>query len=337
VFRVDKYVIVLAAFWILVTTMGAYLVFYKKPAELEVLQQNEQVARLKQAEVETLLVEEAASAQAAEEVLRKWNTRYKLIPSVLTSPDVVGYLNGLTLNGFKNFDIRLGGRKVGKDYSVYTYEVSGRGYFGSLYRFIWRAENDRNLYRVRDLQLDQIDLVSVDRRTGRDRMDIMVSFNFVIDAYFGMHEGISVTEEQVSRLLAEHGIDAPARPSAPPVPRNVLPSETPAINPFFPLLMPELPPNTHNYIDIEMARLVSIADGKAFFQDAEGFRSVGLGDPVYLGKIIALDSATSTVTARLNKGGIIDDVTLSLQTGDRLIRNGGIILAPIDTEMEENL
>jgi hypothetical protein len=321
----------------MVTTMGAYLVFHKKPAELEVLEQNERVARLKQAEVETLLVEEAASAQAAEEVLRKWNTRYKIIPSVLTSPDVVGYLNDLTQNGFKNFDIRLAGRKVGKDYSVYSYEVAGRGYFGSLYRFVWRAENDRNLYRVRDLELDQIDLVSTDRRTGRERMDIMVSFKFVVDAYFGMHEGISVSEEQVARLLAEHGIDAPTRPSAPPVPRNVLPSERPAINPFFPLLMPQLPPNTHNLIDIEMARLLSIADGRAFFQDEEGLRSVGLGDAVYLGKIIALDAANSTLTARLNKGGIIDDVTLSLRTGERLIRNGGVILAPIDIELEENL
>jgi hypothetical protein len=48
------------------------------------------------------------------------------------------------------------------------------------------------------------------------------------------------------------------------------------------------------------------------FQDGEGFRAVGEGDDVYLGQIVQVNPQRNRVVAQLNKGGILDRVTLTL-------------------------
>jgi hypothetical protein len=95
---------------------------------------------------------------------------------------------------------------------------------------------------------------------------------------------------------------------------DVLPQARPVANPFFPVVLSQLPPNTHNLIDVEQALLVGIVGGKAVFQDVNGHRQVGVGDAVYLGYITDVDAATGKVAARLNKGGIVDEVELDLHT-----------------------
>ncbi|MEZ4699545.1 MAG: hypothetical protein R2834_04380 [Rhodothermales bacterium] len=42
---------------------------------------------------------------------RGGGSRAKIIPEELKSPDVIGYLNGLTTAGFKNFDVTATGTK----------------------------------------------------------------------------------------------------------------------------------------------------------------------------------------------------------------------------------
>jgi hypothetical protein len=45
--------------------------------------------------------------------------------------------------------------------------------------------------------------------------------------------------------------------------------------------------------------------------------SLGVGDPVYLGQIVSVDPREGRVIARLNKGGIIDEIEMVLDTGER--------------------
>ena len=76
-----------------------------------------------------------------------------MLPSELSSPDVVPYLNALSTRGFERFDLTLSGLTPGQTASYYTYQVTGQAYFESLYAFIWHLENGRGLYRVRDLSI----------------------------------------------------------------------------------------------------------------------------------------------------------------------------------------
>lgn len=307
---------VMAACWVLVTGLGAYYTFHVQPQELEHLKKAEKVAKLKHAELVSLETEQASLSQMAERAVRKWRSRYKVIPKELTTADVVGYLNGLTTSGFKNFDVSFGGQHRTSDYSFYVFNVTGRAYYNSLYELVWELENSRNFYRVRDLTLDQIDLVSTDKDLGTQRLEVMVSFSGRLEAYFNGIEGASAPEQIDAALYEDKSITVSREDDLPPVPFDLLPDVKPATNPFFPAIMEQIPPNTYGLINIEKANLVSIVGNKAVFEDDTGIRSASVGEKVYLGQIIEVDPARNRVVARLNKGGIIDEVVRELETED---------------------
>jgi hypothetical protein len=263
------------------------------------------------ASLETLFADETLSREQALDATRRWRARYKIIPQELKSPDVVGYLNSLTQAGFKNFDVTSNGNKAEDDYKYYNFSVEGRGYYSSLYQFVWDIENNRNFYRVNDLTLDQIDLVEEDNKTGKKSLQIMVSFRMNLNAYFGGAEGVSAPDAD---QIAENGglpIVWPDGTDLPPVPKDVLPDERPAVNPFYPNILSQLPPNTDGLVELgedDGAELVSIVGGKAVFRDGNGYHTLGVGDAIYLGQIVDIDPIEGRVAARLNKGGIIDRV-----------------------------
>jgi hypothetical protein len=322
-------VLVLAACWILAVGLGVYVTFVKQPEDLDRVQKAEQVIKMKQAELTALLAEEVESEYLAADAVSKWNARYREIPKSLTSPEVVAYLNDLTPAGFENFDVSYDRTTRLTDYSHHTFRISGRGYFNSLYRFVWDIENSRSFYRMRDLNLDHIDLIKTDRETQRDRMQVMVSFTLTIDAYFGGVEGLSADNNLLAGLQGDDTLLSES--PAPTLPEEVLPKRRPAVNPFFPGILEQLPPNTDNLVDFEQATLVSIAGQRAVFQYGGEYRALGVGAPVYLGHILSIDPAEGIVHARLNKGGIIDEVRLKLDTGDRFrYATGSRRLAPIE-------
>lgn len=302
----------MAAGWVLVTVIGFYYTVHRQPQQLEHLQKAEKVARLKNAELVSLETEHASLSQLAEGAVRKWRARYKVIPDELTTADVVGYFNELTTSGFKNFDVKFAGQRRTSDYSVYTFDVNGRAYYNSLYRLIWELENNRNFYRVKDLTLDHIDLVTEVKDLGTQRLEVMVSFTGQIEAFFNGIEGASAPLE-IDRSIYEDRSITVRNEDLPPVPLQLLPDVKPATNPFYPAILERIPPNTYNLIDVEQASLVSIAGGKAVFQDEHGIRAVGVGEKVYLGQITQVDPSAGRVVARLNKGGIVDEVIRDLE------------------------
>ena len=308
-------IVVLVVVWVAVVSAGIYITVVKQPAELERVEKAEKVVKLKQAELASLLTEHASSVEQADAALSKWRARYKVIPGQLSGPEVVGYLNELTKTGFEVFDVTSNGVKSGGDYSYHSYTISGRGYFSELYRIVWELENNRYFYRIPELTLVHMDIVTEDPDTGTEELKVMVSFQMEIDAIFGGAEGMSAPLDLAE---AEAGDDLPvlrAKSELPPVPMEVLPEARPALNPFFPLIMDRLPPNTHDFVNVETDQLLSIVGGEAIFMHNGSYRSVPVGGDVYLGQITDIDPVEGRVEARLNKGGIIDAVEVYLQTG----------------------
>ncbi len=310
--------LVLGFCWLVATGGGVWLTFVQQPAEMDRLEKAEKVARMKQTELTSLMSDMSASEEIANEVVTRWNARYKVVPRTLGSEEVISFLNQHTQTGFTPFDIMFKGMTNGAEYNTYTFDVTGRGHFKNLYSLIWSIENSRQLYRIDNLKLSHIDIRTVDPRTQRPVMDVMVSFDFTLTSYFGGVAGLSATDE------AEQGDALPVLAQSidptedlPQVPLSVLPAREPAGNPFYPHILELIPPNTHNLVDVESAEMVFIANGEAVFKWNDSFVSVGAGESVYLGQIISVDPMNERVTARLNKGGIIDEVVLVLDTGER--------------------
>lgn len=328
--KIGYSVLVMGALWVIVIIAGYYMMDAKKQ-ELDNAIRAEKVVRLKKAELDELFLKITDSESAAKDATRRWFSRYKIIPEELNSPEIIGYLNGLTAAGFKNFDVTATGTKTEPDYSLHSFAIEGRAYFSSMYKFIWDIENNRNFYRIDNLILDEIDLITEDRRTGKEKMQIMVSFRLNLNAYFSGTEGVSAPEELFADLMEGEALPTGWSSQLPPVPEDILPSNSPAVNPFYPGILENLPPNSDGLLEIENSgtQLISIVGGKAVFQDQTGYRTLGPGDNIYLGVINSVDPLEGVVTARLNKGGIIDDVEVRLQTEDTYRRAvGGTRLTP---------
>ncbi len=323
-------IIILAVVWVFIVAAGLYITAVKQPDELARVEKAEKVIRLKQAELTSLETELSSSSEQADVALRKWRARYKVIPQQLTSPEVIGYLNEVTKTGFEVFDVAHAGTESTGEYSFHSFNISGRGYFSELYRIVWEMENNRFFYRIPELTLVHMDLITEDKESGREELKVMVSFQMQLDAIYGGAEGMSAPADGTDD--AREAEDLPvsrAQSARPPVPLDVLPETRPAVNPFFPLIMEQLPPNTYGLINLEQATLVSTVGEQAIFREGEQFRSVGVGDDVYLGQIMEIDPIEGRVKARLNKGGIIDEVEIYLQTGERYRQAlGSIRLAP---------
>lgn len=317
---------VLAVCWVAVAGAGIYMTYFVQPEELEQVQKAEQVFRMSQAEYSSLQLEEDSAREMMEEAARRWQARYKTIPTGLSSPEVIGKLNGLSQSGFKSFDVTLQGMLRQPDVQAYRFGINGTGYFSSLYRFIWEVENSRGLYRIRDLKLNHVDHVETNRDTGASQLEVLVAFSFELEAYFGTLPGINNVETRSDEI----GLVADTE-AYPVIPAHVLPSRKPQLNPFFPVVMEQLPPNTHDLVDVEQDELVGIVGDGAVFKHGDEFRTVRAGGDVYLGRLIAIDVAKDRVVARLNKGGIVDEVEVQLQTGERYRQAlGALELAPLN-------
>ncbi|MFT5143017.1 MAG: hypothetical protein ACI80V_002327 [Rhodothermales bacterium] len=307
--------------WLASVGMGTWMTFFQQPSEIEDLRTTEQYARIRQSELSALLSEESVLQGQSAMIQAQWDSRYKTIPKNLRTHEVVAYLNDLTPTGFESFNVVYEENVDGSDFNTHLFGVTGRGTFSALYDFVWAIENYRSFYRISDFELNHIDMPSVDRNTGREKLDVLVSFNFKVHGFYGGKAGLSADDALPGALTG--GMPTPMT-ALPPVPASVLPTRTPAKNPFYPIIMSTIPPNTRGLLDLDAATLISIVDGRAIFattvkgadasQPRDRLTDVTVGDDVYLGRIVMVDPINNKVVARLNIGGIMDERSFQLGT-----------------------
>ncbi len=266
--------------------------------QLQVLEDSRKVAELTNARVEDLLVREAESSELADAAINRWYARYKYVPDELDTADMLEYVEGLTRTGFEQFDMHLVGRTANADLSTYTFEVTGLGNYSSLYHVIWHLENNREFYRINSLAIEHVEHVKQNVTTNTESRRGMASFKFTLLAYFAGIDGLSAPADSLR-----------------PIPLGLFSVEFPNRDIFNPLIQPPvvtaaaLPTNTEGLLDIEKATLVSIVGLEATFEHGGQRHAVHVDDRVYLGRIVEINPATSTVRARLVKGNRVEMIT----------------------------
>ena len=91
-------------------------------------------------------------------------------------------------------------------------------------------------------------------------------------------------------------------------------STGPIYDAFYPLIRNEIEPNIDNLLDVQGAKLLALIPEGAFIADTHGSTYlVWEGEQVYLGYLTKIDYENNTVSFILNKGGIIERVTLELE------------------------
>lgn len=304
---------------ILLIGVGTYLTYFRQQSTLQSLEQQIEEKKEERDQIQTLQANLADAESTLDTTRRRWETQYKIVPDTLSSPDIVGYLTELTQTGFKTFDVTSSGSEDRGGYSVHTFNAEGEAFFTNLYQFVWTIENNRPFYRLRDLALTYLEERNTEEETGRTTMDVLVSFEMDVQAIYGAVEALPPPDDRPEAEVERLPV-AQTSPS-PPLPSSVLPNPAPEVNPFYPLVFEQVPPNEYGRLNVESARFLSIIDGQAIFQTGDGLERVGEGERVYLGRIVEVDPNEGRVVARLNKGGIVERVERTLETESPLQRS----------------
>lgn len=316
-FRIGTNQILLLVCLLLVGGIGTYLTYFRQQSTLDRLDQEIEAQKERKQKINTLRANLSEAQSQYQEARDRWRTRYKIVPETVSSTDIVGYLTELTKTGFQTFDVRAVGPQERNGYSEYTFRAEGQAPFQELYNFVWTVENSRPFYRIRDLQLSHQQERTTDEETGRTTLDVMVSFQMKLDAIYGAAGGLNVPEEQPGGREVETLPVAQSTPR-PPVPVEVLPDPSPDLDPFYPVVFDNIPPNEHGRLNVETAELISIVGGTAIFSTGDGVERVQEGDRVYLGRITTIDASAGRVVARLDKGGLVETVERTLETPNPL-------------------
>ncbi|MGK9475379.1 hypothetical protein [Melioribacter sp. OK-6-Me] len=215
------------------------------------------------------------------------NRKYN-VPFNLSQSDFYDFVNKIsfTFSPYSYVNIEYDRTETGSQLNYYVYKLSGVATFNDLNRLIYAIEESKMLKKISDLNM--ANNVQVDK-DGIPHY--LVSYKFTVNVYFSNDDRFYVKD------YAENSL-----------------TPNPVYDIFYPLIRNEIPPNVDGLLDVQSASLLALIPDGAFLSDASGNTYLlWEGDKVYLGYLTKIDYDNNQVNFILNKGGIVETVTLKLE------------------------
>ena len=277
----------LVALLLLLLLVGGIYIFLvqrgklnEKKAKLTELNQTVQDPEELQQKYQNLV----ARSQILDSILssRKFN-----IPQSISSIKFFNFINSIVASFPEESQVNIEyvGQKPEKEFFAHEYKISGGAYFNDAYHLIYAIEQSKELKKIPSMLFSNL------IKTDEDGIPLfMVNFEFNVLVYFSSDNRFAPAEFVENNL-----------------------STGPIYDVFYPLIRNEIPPNIDNLLDVQGAKLLALIPEGAFVADTKGNTYlVWEGEQVYLGYLTKIDYNNNTVGFILNKGGIIEKLTLEL-------------------------
>jgi len=215
--------------------------------------------------------------------LRKYN-----IPVRLPQSSFFDFVNSVSLNfsPLSYVNIEYVDMRTEQYFSYYRYNLNGTAQFNDLYKLIYAIEQSKHIKKVTKTNLNNFIRVDDDGVPH-----FLVNYTLEVAVYFADNDRFTAADSKENRLVPN-----------------------PLYDIFYPLIRNEIPPNLDKLLDVQVAQLLALIPDGAYLADAAGNTFLlWEGDPVYLGYLTEIDYNSNKVHFILNKGGIIERVTLALQ------------------------
>ncbi len=215
------------------------------------------------------------------------NRRYN-IPYKFSQAGFFDFVNqvsyGFSANSYVN--VEFDESESGANFNIYDYTVSGTAEFNDLNKLIYAVEESKQLKKISEMDLSNN--VKVDK-DGTPHF--LVNYKFRVKVYFSMNDRFYLKDIKENSLLPN-----------------------PIYDFFYPLIRNEIPANIDHLLDVQSAQLLALIPDGAFLSDASGNTYLlWEGDQVYLGYLTNINYQNNMVNFVLNKGGIIENVSLKLE------------------------
>jgi len=208
------------------------------------------------------------------------------IPKDISSIKFYNFINNIVANFPKETTVNVEYLRQApdKEFFFHEYKLTGGGNYNDVYKMVYAIEQSKELKKISKLSLTN--LVKTDEEVPL----FLVNFDLVAQVYYSSDNRFAPAEYVENNLATGPIYDA-----------------------FYPLIRNEIPPNIDNLLDVQGARLLALIPEGAFVADNSGNTYlVWEGEQVYLGYLTKIDYDNNTVSFILNKGGIIEQVTLEL-------------------------
>lgn len=167
-------------------------------------------------------------------------------------------------------------------YGILQSQIDGQGSYRSVLNFISRIENSEPVQKVSEIVITPVNEIGSYNN---------VNFNFTLQSYYDRQNVLSTRQTPgISGLVQLH-----------------------RQNPFYPLIR-DVEPNEDNLVNVEQSSLVGIGRNKVYLLNQDGrVETLNQNDRVYLGRLQSLDMTAGEAVFQLNKGGIIELITLKVE------------------------
>ena len=243
--------------------------------------------KLYQFDTETLNLQLAASKERIAQLDSILANRKYVIPVNISQANFFDFVNQISYNFSPDsyVNIEYVSTEILPNFNNYTYNLSGVAKFSDFYRLIYAIEESKNLKKVMNVDL------SSNVKVEEDGTPVyMVNYKFVAKVYYSNDD----------RFSFKGGTENSLEPN-------------PAYDIFYPLIRNEIPPNTEGLLDVQSGQLLALIPDGAFLSDAsDNTYLLWEGDKVYLGYLTNIDYQNNRVNFVLNKGGVIENISLLL-------------------------
>ena len=259
----------------------AYMHFIQK-AEIEDLEERQvRLERDYQQDLETAELVPMLREQFAEatSVIEGFD---KTIFTNNNADEIFRFLSLINEGAGVNFNFTFRDSTSSDQYGIINSEINGSGPYRSVVRFINAIEYSEPVQKI-----DGISLTPSGEAEGYQN----VNFTFRLQSHYdrvGVFDNYQTPDIAFRTNESNH-------------------------NPFFPLIR-NVPPNEDNLPNVDQSRIVGLTGSVVYLMDQNGqMVTLRVNDRVYLGRLEQINMQQGSARFRLNRGGIIDVVTLEVQ------------------------
>jgi hypothetical protein len=284
--KLKNTIIMVVILVLLVVGGGAYNFIYQK-AKINDRQKKIKALKLYQLDTDALNQQYALLNKRVAELDSVLANRRYNVPHILSQSNFFEFINKVNykFSPYSYVNVEYNETETSNNFIVYIYTVNGVAEYNDLVELIYAIEESKQLKKIESIELSNNIKVDADAAPH-----YLISYKFKVRVFFSNDERFYVKD----------------------IKENML-SPNPSYDIFYPLIRNEIPPNKEKLLDVQTAQLLALIPDGAFFSDASGDTYLlWEGDKVYLGYLTNINYQNNEVYFVLNKGGLIENVTLKL-------------------------
>lgn len=261
-----------------------YIYFYQQP-KLDELEQNVEQTRQELNQQQQRADQLPALQNQFKEATKFFDNYYKVLYPNSNEDNVYDFLNRVsTGSAYTEFTFNFSDSTTYDQHGVINMQVTGQGYYRNFINFIRQIELSRPLNKVSGVTINPINELE---SYGK------VNFRFSLKSFYDRVKLLDESELAITNNL-----------------------QGSIYNPFYPLIR-SVKDNENNLVDVENSTLLAVSSNKVFLLDQQGImQRLSEGDDVYLGELTSVDINEGSASFRLNKGGIVERVTLQVNNDE---------------------